>query len=163
MSSDRQGKMSQRAELLGQWRELGRISPRWKAQVWESQINITQLNFWPRSGAMRVNQIVHSLEFIKNFHESIWLHHPNSTRQKEVTGNRLKSNCSARNRFILTLPTGFSIRGLVKQTGVMLLYIESFHCCSYKKVNRERDFRDLAGFPDAWSHFLVSHNSASST
>lgn len=92
---------------------------------------------------------------------SIWLFSPNSSRQKEIIGSRLKSYCSARNRFILTLPVGFSIRGLVKQTGVTLLYIEVFHCCSCKKGNR--DFRDLAGSPAAWSHFLLSHKSVSST
>lgn len=70
---------------------------------------------------------------------STWLCHPNSSRQKERTANRLKLNRSARNEFILTLPTGFSSRGLAKQMGVMLLYIEGFHCCSYEKGNRERE------------------------
>lgn len=84
---------------------------------------------------------------------SIWLFPPNSSKQKEIICSRLKSYCSARNRFILTLPIGFSIRGLVKQTGVMPLYIEVFHCCSYKKGNRK--------ISETWLAFLL-HGAISS-
>lgn len=164
MCSDRQWKVRRRAEKAGHWRELGRTASRstWRpGNLRSTSLSSTSCHGPMPRGPTKQFKI---WTFIATFMRSIWLHHPNSSRQKERTANRFKLNRSARNEFILTLPTGFSSRGLAKQIGVMLLYIEGFHCCSYEKGNRKREVSgDLAGSPTAWSHSPAFHNSASST
>lgn len=110
-----------------------------EAEAKESQINISHFNSLPRANAVRDNQIVQNLDFTSHFHDIYLIILLKELKTKINTVNRLKSYRLTRNEFILTLPIGFSIRGLVKQTGVTLLYIEVFHCCSYMKGNTQRE------------------------
>ena len=139
MCSERQWKVRRRTEKVGHWTELGRTASR---STWRPG-NLDQHHLAQHLAMDQCHQgqrnSSKSRLLSATFMRSIWLHHPNSSRQKERTANRLKLNHSARDEFILTLPTGFSSRGLAKQIGVMLLYIGGFHCCSYEKGNRKRE------------------------